>query len=736
MRKQPVSARAIALAFFFCLGAERTQAQLPTSLPTSVSEAEQLIRQNPELVRQQLRQSGLTEDEIRAQLVARGLPPEALNSFLSEGPINRETAFRPGSLDALQLLGVVREGADGLEFMEPISGLQPGELADSAESPVFGHDIFRRATSRFQPLLSGPVPDSYKIGPGDRLVLLLTGEVELSYDLEVTREGFVIVPEVGRITIADIDMTGARALFRQRLSGFYSGIERGTTSVSLSIAELRTIQVYLTGEVRQPGAYQLSSMATVTNGLYAADGPTDLGSLRNVRVRRKDGREFFLDLYPYLLEGDASGDLTLEEGDVVFLPLKSRRVQMGGAVVRPKLYDLSDNDDLTNILAAAGGFAAVANRNRLTVHRYLSPSEQVSNENSRIAIDLALAPSEDPRAPSYNGGVIIPPVGLQDGDSIFVDSIPPLRDGLYVSVAGLVAKPDTFPWYEGMTLRTLMSLARGPLVGADLREAEVTRLPTNREEGGLAERFGVSLDSSYLALRPSGGSAGAPGVVFAPAGEAQEFLLEPFDLVQIRRQPDFELPTTVTITGEISVPGRYTLLSKDDRVTDLVVRAGEILPSGYANGARLFRALDDLGRVDLDLPAAIGNPTGVENLVLQPGDSLHIPVYTPTVQVLGAVNSPVTVLYRDGQDFEHYISAAGGFRGDADEGRSSVRYANGLAQTRSKFLFWSNYPSPDAGSVINVPAKDPNDRLDTVTLITTLVGVLSSLATTLVVITR
>ena len=114
MRKQPVSARAIALAFFFCLGAERTQAQLPTSLPTSVSEAEQLIRQNPELVRQQLRQSGLTEDEIRAQLVARGLPPEALNSFLSEGPINRETAFRPGSLDALELLGVVREGAVGL----------------------------------------------------------------------------------------------------------------------------------------------------------------------------------------------------------------------------------------------------------------------------------------------------------------------------------------------------------------------------------------------------------------------------------------------------------------------------------------------------------------------------------------------------------------------------------------------------------------------------------------------
>ena len=732
MRKQTVSARAIALAFFLCLGAEPVQAQLPTS----VSEAEQLIRDNPELVRQQLLESGLSQEEIRAQLVARGLPPEALDSFLSGRPLDSETAFGPGSLAALEMLGVVREGADGLEFIEPISGFQPGELADTAASPVFGHDIFRRATSRFQPLLSGPVPDSYKIGPGDRILLLLTGEVELAHDLEVTRESFVIVPEVGRIALADIDMTEARALFRERLSGFYSGIERGTTSVSLSITELRTIQVYLTGEVRQPGAYQLSSMATVTNGLYAADGPTDFGSLRNVRIRRKDGQEFFLDLYPYLLEGDASGDVTLEEGDVVFLPLKSRRVQLKGAVVRPKLYDLSDSDDLTNVLAAAGGFAPIADRNRLTVHRYLNPSQQVSTRNNRIAIDLALAPSQDPRAPSYNGGVIIPPVGLQDGDSIVVDSIPALNKGLYVSVAGLVARPDTFPWYEGMTLRTLVSLARGPLVGADLREAEVTRLPADRDEGGLAERFSVRLDSSYLALRSSGGRAGAPGLEFAPPGEAEEFFLEPFDLVQIRRQPDFELPTTVTITGEVSVPGRYTLLSKDDRVGDLVVRAGDVLPSGYANGARLFRALDELGRVDLDLPRAMEDPTGIENLVLQPGDSLHIPVYTPTVQVLGAVNSPVTVLYRDGQDFEHYIAAAGGYRGDADEGRSSVRYANGLAQTRSKFLFWSSYPEPDAGSVISVPAKDPNDRLDTVTFVTTLVGVLSSLATTLVVITR
>ena len=734
MRKRTNAAGIMTLAFLTSLGVESTQGQLPTS----ISEAEALLRENPELVRAQLRDSGLTQEEIRAQLVARGMPSDALDTFFSDGFIDPETAFSANSIAALEMLGIVREGADGLELIEEISGFQPGdELADTASSPVFGHDIFRRATSRFQPLLSGPVPDTYQLGPGDSLLLLLTGEVELAHDLEVTREGFVVIPDVGRITLSGLDMAEASVLLRERLSGFYSGIRRGTTSVNLSIAELRTIQIYVTGEVRQPGAYQLSSMATVTNALYAADGPTDLGSLRSVKVRRKEGLEFSLDLYPYLLSGDASGDVALEQGDVVFLPLKDRRVQLSGAVTRPKLYDVAEDDDLADVLIAAGGFHSMADRKRLTVHRTLRPVEQVSNNSERIVIDLALTPSEDPEEPNHMGGAIIPPVGLQDGDSIVIDTIPAVSEGMYVSIAGLVAQPDTFPWHTGMTVRELVSLARGPTVGADLREAEVTRLPTNREAGGLAERIYVPLDSSYLDLRSVGGRvAGAPGIAFPPSGSADDFILNPFDLVQIRRQPDFELPSTVIVSGEVSVPGNYALLSKSERVTDLIERAGNILPSGYPRGARLYRALDELGRIDLDLPTALQDPGGIENLVLQSGDSIHIPVYTPTVQVLGAVNSPVTVLYREEQKFEHYIAAAGGYRSDADEGRSSVRYANGLAQTRKKFLFWSSYPKPDPGSVITVPSEDPNAQFDTMGFVTTLLGVLSSLATTIVVITR
>jgi protein involved in polysaccharide export with SLBB domain len=682
----------------------------------------------------------MSQAEIRAQLAAMGYPTDALDDFLSGGPIDPNSAFDPAAIGGLQMLGVIEQGADGLEIVETVSGLKMGEAAADSleESPVFGHDVFRRATSRFQPLLSGPVSDDYQLGPGDQLLLLLTGEAELAHELVVTREGFVVVPEVGRISIANLTMSEVRTLFRDRFAGFYSGIRRGTTTVNVTITELRTIQIYLSGEVGQPGAYQLSSVATVTNALYAANGPTDLGNLRDVRIRRRDGSDSSLDLYPYLLEGDVSGDITLEQGDVIFVPLKERRVQLNGAVIRPKHYELDDDDDLFDVLSAAGGFAPEANRRRMTVFRATRPGDRGPGLSDRIAIDLGLAPSDDRDQPNHVGGVVIPPVGLQDGDSIVVDSLPLLNSSYYVTIAGMVAQPDTFPWHEGMTIRDLVQLARGPITGADLRQAEVSRLPDARGLGELADRLFAPLDSSYLSQRSADGRyVGPPGVAFPPAGSSPEFSLHPYDQVQIHRQPEFDMPKSVKITGEVAVPGEYTLLSKEARVTGLIDRAGGILETGYLEGARLYRAVDEMGRIDLHLVEAVEVPEGDENVLLQPGDSLHIPQYTPTVVVQGAVNSPVTVLFREGQDFGYYIAAAGGFRNDADKGGTAVRFANGLARTRSKFLFWSSYPEPDAGSVITVPARPTSPPVDKTQLIVSIVGIVGSIATTIaVVVTR
>ena len=197
-----------------------------------------------------------------------------------------------------------------------------------------------------------------------------------------------------------------------------------------------------------------------------------------------------------------------------------------------------------------------------------------------------------------------------------------------------------------MTIRDLMLMARGPTVGADLREAEVSRLPDQRGLGELAERLRVPLDSSYLSQRSADGRyAGPPGVTFPPAGSSPEFILAPFDQILIMRQPDFEIPQSIKITGEVSVPGEYTLLTKNDRLTDLIGRANGMLQTGYPEGARFFRPQDGLGRIDVDLPAALDDPAGQANALLQPGDSLHIPVYSPTVVVTGAVNSPASSLH-------------------------------------------------------------------------------------------
>jgi polysaccharide export outer membrane protein len=700
-----------------------------------------LAQEDPEGVRQRLLASGLSANEIRARLRAAGIPAAALDQFLSLGPLDSTTLVTPETLGSLEALGIgaTAETPDGVQFLEATTGFQDRTpVVDSIDGlPIFGLNVFTRATSLFQPLLSGPVPDDYRMGPGDRMVLVLTGEVQLAHEVEVTREGFIVIPNVGQVFVANLTMSEVRALLRSRLARSYSGIERGTTTLSVSVARLRTNQIYVTGEVVQAGAYQLSSVATVTNALYAAGGPTTLASLRDVRVQRRGGETVSLDLYPYLLEGDASGDVTLEQGDVVFVPLKGRRVQLHGAVVRPAHYELSESEDLVDVLRSAGGFAPDALRRRLTIHRVLRPADGGPGLTDRRAVDLELRASTDTAAADHLGGVTIPPVGLQDGDSIVVDSVPNLENGYYVTIEGMVRAPGRFAWHDGMTIRELVELARDPIVGADLREAEVSRMPAQREIGQLAERLRVPLDSSYLSQRDASGQyRGPPGLPFPPAGSSPDFELEPFDQVLILRQPDFEMPQDVIIAGEVPIPGRYTLLTKFDRVSELVSRAGGILPTGYPEGARLIRTLDELGRIDMNLVDALSDPESANNLILQPGDSLFIPQYSPTVQVRGAVNSPVTVLYQEGQSLQYYIANAGGYRTDADEGRLSVRYANGTARTRDKFLFWSSWPEPGPGSEIVVPTEDPADDFDTTGLITNLVAILGSLTTVIVVLVR
>jgi protein involved in polysaccharide export with SLBB domain len=715
----------------------------------SQSEIEQLLS-NPatrEAILRRIRQSGMSLEEIRTRLEAAGYSSSLLEQYLSQDS-ELGLGLRGDSLvQAMGLLGLgtaeeLEAYADSLREVALIRlrGIEP----EDAGLRVFGLDIFQRATTQFLPDLAGPVDDRYRLGPGDVLALIVTGDVELAHTLEVTREGFVVVPRVGQLFVNNLTVEQARQLFRQRLAQSYSGIRTGTTRFEITVARVRMIQVYVVGEVALPGSYQIPSVSTVVTALYHGGGPTERGNFRAITVRRGRDTVAVFDLYEYLLTGAAGSDVRLETGDVVFVPVHGPRVSVTGAVIRPAIYELTSGQTLADVVGLAGGFRYDAELQRLTVHRILPARQRGPGPFPRAVVDVPLTVAAEPgegEAPAsrgvWFGGVLVPALPLENGDSVVVDTILPLDRSLVVTIGGMVNKPGEYPWHEGMTLRELLNLARGPRVGADLREAEIARMPVSRAQGELAVVLRAPLDSTYLYERDASGRyVGPAGLPFPAAGSAREVTLEPYDQVTILRQPEFELQRTVTVTGEVQFPGPYAIQNKDERIADLVGRAVGVLPTAYVEGARFYREFDDAGRIDVDLPSAITEPGSRDDIILQPGDSLHIPEYIPTVRVTGAVNAPASVLFQPGAALDYYIDNAGGYARGADRARVSVRYANGSARPVRQHLFFTSKPKPGPGSVVTVPSKPEGEPLNVTLLMGSIAQILAATVAIVAIATR
>src|SRR5216110_3281023 len=309
--------------------AEPCIAQNPPPPSQAQGALERAIEQNPglaDVLRQRIEQSGLTPEQVRARLQAGGYPSNLLDPYLSSTPLG-QSAPAPGvqELTAIQALGLqpIAVRVDSLPVDTGLINSGRGEGA-GGRSRVFGVDVFRRTTTQFMPLLSGPVPADYKLGAGDVMVLILTGDVELAYTLQITREGFVLIPQVGQVYVSNLTLDQLRDVLYQRLGRVYSGVKRSagaTTRFDVSVANVRVNQVYVVGEVAQPGAYQLSSLGTVLTALYAAGGVTERADMRQVELRRGGKTIATFDLYDYLIHGDTRTDLRLETGDVVFVPV-------------------------------------------------------------------------------------------------------------------------------------------------------------------------------------------------------------------------------------------------------------------------------------------------------------------------------------------------------------------------------------------------------------------------------
>src|SRR3989475_4731311 len=424
-----------------------------------------------------------------------------------------QTCALPISIQALGLQPI----AVRVDSLPVDTGLISSGRGEGGEgrSRVFGVDVFRRTTTQFMPLLAGPVPADYKLGAGDVFVLILTGDVELAYTLQITREGFVLIPQVGQVYVSNLTLDQLRDVLYQRLGRVYSGVKRSagaTTRFDVSVANVRVNQVYVVGEVSQPGAYRISSLGTVLTGLYAAGGVTERANMRGIQIQRLSKTVATLDLYDYLLRGDTRNDIRLETGDVIFVPVHGTRVQISGGVLRPAIYELGPSESLSDLIRVAGGFRPDAELRRIAIHRILLAGDRGPGPVLRTVVDVALplASSSARGSAGHRGedpmsGVIIPPGPLQDGDSVVVDLVPSLGGSYYVAIAGMVIKPGQYPWHPGMTLRELVLLARGPRVGAYLKEAEIARLPEDRTKGQLATTIREPMDSTYLYERDSFG---------------------------------------------------------------------------------------------------------------------------------------------------------------------------------------------------------------------------------------
>lgn len=811
-------------------------------------------------IRAQVQSLGLTPDQLKQRLQAAGFAPELLDAYMngSGGAAQARGTSSPQVLSALEALqrGVAQERANVSELSQvrPAAVVEAPITIDSI--PVFGLDIFRRKTTQFEPAFAGPADDAYRLGAGDVLSVFVTGRIDLAYSLEVTRDGLIVIPMAGQVAVANLTVGQATSLIERRLSSTHGGISTAPGAAArlyVGVARLRMNQVFVLGDVTAPGSYQVAATGSMLTALYAAGGPSITGSLRAVELRRGGRTVATLDLYDYLLRGDAGNDSRLQQGDVLFVPRAARRVLVQGEVTRPAWYEALAGESVASVLAAAGSFTPSAARDRVLVQRILPDSVRKTGAE-RAAFDVrgaqvSVFPVEDGdrlrvfrvsarvRGQLSVGGHVVRPgvqgdaagrrlsavlaaaggvlpgvytdevtilrlrpdstreqvvarldantlqplndILLQEDDSVHVWSRASFRPRLVVGadtverrqirVGGAVVRPGPLPWVAGLTLRQAILRSGGVEEGASLTEVEIARMPQSRANGAQAEIIRVAIDSSFLFdRRPGEAYDGPPGDATNTPGKG-EFVLRPYDVVSVLRQPDFEYLGTVSLLGEVRFPGQYAIARKGERLRDVIARAGGLtkdanadaaifrrnlsasersersrvlsqmrlgaaatsaglsgadamLPSGaleqYRGAVDEFLQLsaDSANRVSIDLVRAMRSRRAEDDIEVRSGDVLSVPLLNPVVTIVGFVQSPASVPHASGLTLRDYMQRAGGPTSSGASANAYVIQPNGAVESykRRWWLLPDRDPEPRAGATVVVPQRDPGDRRQTV----------------------
>lgn len=539
----------------------------------------------PAMIQEAARRSGLSEEEILRRYrerqgeagaavdTAQGPGRTSLAGIDDRGPqAPAAAAAGAGEVPAAPAgRGERSYWTERPEVVLPLSGAELSTAAAEsaltalagAERPLelFGRGFFRLPSGVFTPPSFGPVPADYLIGVGDEIVVDAWGEVELRAQRVVDRDGSIILSRGGKIVCQNRTLAEVAAAIRDRLAESYAGIKDGSIQIDVTLGRLRAIRVFVIGEVAQPGGYELSSVATMLTALYAAGGPAESGSLRDIRLLRDGQAVGRLDVYRYLLSGVREGDAVLREGDTVLVPPRGRTVLLQGAVRRPAFYELLGGETLAELLQFAGGFTPQAATGIVHVERVVPPAQRRADLPDRTFLDIDLDPA--------TGRLIEPAASvLVDGDVVTVDEIEGTLWG-WVEIRGHVKQPGRYQFNQGLTVRELVERAGGAWPDVLLEVAVIDRVDLQERLSSITVPLGAVL-----------------------RGEAADVPLQERDVLHVFARGEMLDRETVTISGEVRKPATFEF-RRGLTLRDLIVRAGGIPATGDLSHVEVQRLQPD-----------------------------------------------------------------------------------------------------------------------------------------------
>jgi protein involved in polysaccharide export with SLBB domain len=724
-----------------------------------------LQRMTPEEIDQKLRELGIT----RAEAVRRAAELNInLEEYLSQVQLSQSTAQDTTALLAPAAAPAVTAAGPAEKKPAIIPGFSGRQGADSLRP--FGYNIFQYPASTFEPVLNVATPVSYVLGPGDEVILSVWGDTKLYYQLQVNREGNLLIPDVGPIAASGMTVQQLRDKMIHRMTSVFSSLrngERGATSfLDVSLGKLRTIQVFVLGEVQKPGGYSLSSLSTALQALYISGGPTIIGSLRNIEVVRNGKTVNTMDFYDYALKADKSKDIHLQDGDIVFVRPVGKRAGVAGYVLRPAIYELNESETLGDLLKLAGGLRLDSYIDRIHVERLIPFDERKNYANNYLDFDVHFSTKEEMETSKFE---------IRNGDVVTFFQVGLLPENR-VTITGNVKKAGTFELTPGMRIKDLIeeadSLARNTFsergtlfrLLPNLRRQVLSFNPRLALAGDTENNIELKNEDSLVIYQESeffpertvsvGGAVRNPGtylrhdnmtvadlvvmagglrqdasrqdwelaridttkigslskIVKFSVGEeywegngSKQFLLQDFDHLMVPSNPKFNRQRVVVVNGYVLYPGAYALRNEGERLASIITRAGGIRTGAYLEGATLIRKWNRAGLVPIDFIKALADTESLENVELIDGDSINVPFKQEVVLVRGEVFVPSAVVHKKGAGLSYYLEQAGGTTDSADDERIVVTLPNGRKWQKGWFIL----PDPDilGGSTIFVPKK-------------------------------